>query len=68
MAKKVAKKSKTQKGTKHITKKRSRSQKIDKRKIINFVSGNKNKLRELNEIINEHIKDIEIKQLDIDLP
>ena len=68
MAKKVAKKSKTQKETKHITKKRSRSQKIDKRKIINFVSGNKNKLRELNEIINEHIKDIEIKQLDIDLP
>ena len=68
MAKQVAKKSKTQKETKHNTKKRSRSQKIDKRKIINFVSGNKNKLRELNEIINEHIKDIEIKQLDIDLP
>ena len=43
MAKKTAKKSKPQKETKTATKKRSRSQKINKRKIINFVSGNKNK-------------------------
>ena len=47
----------------------SKSQQLPiKRKIINFVSGNKNKLKELNDIFNEHFKDIEIKQLDIDLP
>ena len=68
MAKKTAKKSKPQKETKTATKKRSRSQKINKRKIINFVSGNKNKLKELNEILSSNIKDIEVKQLDIDLP
>ena len=68
MAKKTAKKSKPQKETKTATKKRSRSQKINKRKIINFVSGNKNKLRELNDMFNEYFKDIEVKQLDIDLP
>ena len=68
MAKKNAKKSKPQKETKTATKKRSRSQKINKRKIINFVSGNKNKLKELNEILSSNIKDIEVKQLDIDLP
>ena len=68
MAKKTAKKSKPQKETKTATKKRSRSQKINKRKIINFVSGNKNKLKELNEILSSSIKDIEVKQLDIDLP
>ena len=39
-----------------------------KQKIINFVSGNKNKLKELSDIFNENFKDIEIKQLDIDLP
>ena len=68
MAKKTAKKSKPQQETKTATKKRSRSQKINKRKIINFVSGNKNKLKELNEILSSNIKDIEVKQLDIDLP
>ena len=47
---------------------RSRSQKVNKRKIINFVSGNKNKLKELSEIFHEHFNDIQIKQLDIDLP
>ena len=47
----------------------SKSQQLPiKSKIINFVSGNKNKLRELNDIFKEHFKDIEIKQLDIDLP
>ena len=68
MVKKAAKNSKSEKETKKAGQKRSRSQKIVKRKIINFVSGNKNKLKELNEIINNHIKDIEVKQLDIDLP
>ena len=46
----------------------SKSQPSQKKKVINFVSGNKNKLRELSDIFNEHFKDIEIKQLDIDLP
>ena len=68
MVKKAAKKSKSQKETKKTAQKRSRSQKIEKRKIINFVSGNKNKLKELNEILSSSIKDIEVKQLDIDLP
>jgi len=39
--------------------------KIIKKKIINLVSSNKNKLRELNEMFDEHFK---VKQLDIDLP
>ena len=39
-----------------------------KKKIINFVSGNKNKLRELTDIFKKHIPDVEIRQLDIDLP
>ena len=64
MVKKSIKNSKSKK----VPKKRSRSQRIDNRKIINFVSGNKNKLRELNDIFHEHFKDIQIKQLDIDLP
>ena len=68
MVKKISKKSKPQKEPKTANKNRSRSQKINKRKIINFVSGNKNKLKELNEILNSNIKDIEVKQLDIDLP
>ena len=66
MVKKSKKKLNSKKGLKQ--KQRSGSQKIDKRRIINFVSGNKNKLRELNEIFNENFKNIEIKQLDIDLP
>ena len=64
MVKKSIKNSKSKK----VPKKRSRSQRIDNKKIINFVSGNKNKLRELNDIFHEHFKDIQIKQLDIDLP
>ena len=47
---------------------KSNSQRVARKKIINFVSGNKNKLRELTDIFNENFKDIEIKQLDIDLP
>ena len=64
MVKKTTKKSKS----KQNGKTKSRSQKAISGKIINFVSGNKNKLRELNELFNKHFKDIEIKQLDIDLP
>ena len=64
----MVKQSKSKKEVKKAPQKRSRSQRINKRKIINFVSGNKNKLKELNQIINTHIKDIEVKQLDIDLP
>ena len=63
MVKKTIKKSKKDK-----PKKKSKSQKITKRKVINFVSGNKNKLRELNDILSENFKDIIVKQLDIDLP
>ena len=64
----MVKQSKSKKEVKKAPQKRSRSQRINKRKIINFVSGNKNKLRELNEMFNEHFKDVEVKQLDIDLP
>ena len=71
MAKKVSKKSKAQSKEKKIktvsaTKKEKRIK--QKQKIINFVSGNKNKLKELSDIFKENFKDIEIKQLDIDLP
>ena len=69
MAKKTAKKvKKTEKKTK-TTKKTLKLKRIEaKKKIINFVSGNKNKLRELSDIFQKHIKGVEIKQLDIDLP
>ena len=68
MAKKTNKKKnsiKKEKRTKHT---KDKTQKKPKRKVINFVSGNKNKLRELNEILSENFKDIIVKQLDIDLP
>lgn len=66
---KSEKKSKTTKRKEKTSKSHSpRLSKLAKRKIINFVSGNKNKLRELSDIFNENFKDIEIKQLDIDLP
>ena len=69
MAKKTAKKGKTAEKKTKTTKKTLKLKKIEaKKKIINFVSGNKNKLRELSDIFQKHIKDIEIKQLDIDLP
>ena len=64
MVKKSTKKSKS----KQSKQTKSKTHKIKNRKIINFVSGNKNKLRELNELFNKNFKDIEIKQLDIDLP
>ena len=71
MAKKVSKKSKAKSKEKKIktvsaTKKEKKIK--QKQKIINFVSGNKNKLKELSDIFKENFKDIEIKQLDIDLP
>ena len=71
MAKKVSKKSKAKSKEKKIktvsaTKKEKRIK--QKQKIINFVSGIKNKLKELSDIFKENFKDIEIKQLDIDLP
>ena len=68
MVKKANIKNQKQKRSNPASKKRSRSQKVNQRKIINFVSGNKNKLRELNDIFSKHFKDIQIKQLDIDLP
>ena len=71
MAKKISKNKKAKPEKKSSSAKRSRtskSQKPTKRKIINFVSGNKNKLIELTDIFNEHFKDIEIKQLDVDMP
>ena len=69
MVKKTAKKGKTAEKKTKTTKKTLKLKKIEaKKKIINFVSGNKNKLRELSDIFQKHIKDVEIKQLDIDLP
>ena len=68
MAKKAGKKQKPLKKGRQSKQKRRTSKKISKVKIINFVSGNKNKLRELNDILNENFKDIQVKQLDIDLP
>lgn len=67
MAKKQSKKVVPKNEKKSKRGKRSRST-TSRRKIINFVSGNKGKLRELSDIFNEHFKDVEIKQLDIDLP
>ena len=69
MVKKTAKKGNTAEKKTKTTKKTLKLKKIEaKKKIINFVSGNKNKLRELSDIFQKHIKDVEIKQLDIDLP
>ena len=69
MVKKTSKKGKTAEKKTKTTKKTLKLKKIEaKKKIINFVSGNKNKLRELSDIFQKHIKDVEIKQLDIDLP
>ena len=74
MAKKIKtkpqseKKSKTTKRKEKISKSHSPKVSSSKKKVINFVSGNKNKLRELSDIFNKNFKDIEIKQLDIDLP
>ena len=67
MAKKISKNQKKSK-KENKGKKKEENQNKNKKKIINFVSSNKNKLRELNEMFNEHFKDVEVKQLDIDLP
>jgi len=68
MAKKTNKKKNHIKKEKRTKPTKDKTQKKSKRKVINFVSGNKNKLRELNEILSENFKDIIVKQLDIDLP
>ena len=71
MAKKVSKKNKNKASTKkekQIKQKPNKTPKTTNKKVINFVSGNKNKLRELNDMFNEYFKDIQVKQLDIDLP
>ena len=71
MAKKVSKKSKAkskEKKIKTVSAAKKEKKIKQKQKIINFVSGNKNKLKELSDIFKENFKDIEIKQLDIDLP
>ena len=68
MAKKTNKKKNSNKKEKRTKPTKDKTQKKPKRKVINFVSGNKNKLRELNEILSENFKDIIVKQLDIDLP
>ena len=68
MAKKTNKKKNSIKKEKRTKPTKDKTQKKPKRKVINFVSGNKNKLRELNEILSENFKDIIVKQLDIDLP
>ncbi len=68
MVKKTNKKKNSIKKEKRTKPTKDKTQKKPKRKVINFVSGNKNKLRELNEILSENFKDIIVKQLDIDLP
>ena len=68
MVKKANKKPKSVKKGKQIKPKSRTTQKKPKAKIINFERGNKNKLRELNDILSENFKDIIVKQLDIDLP
>ena len=68
MAKKTNKKKNPIKKEKRTKPTKDKTQKKSKRKVINFVSGNKNKLRELNEILSDNFKDIIVKQLDIDLP
>ena len=68
MVKKANKKKNSNKKEKRTKPTKDKTQKKPKRKVINFVSGNKNKLRELNEILSENFKDIIVKQLDIDLP
>ena len=68
MGKKSNKNKKGTKEKKQSKQKQNPTKKVSKTKIINFVSGNKNKLRELNDMFNEHFKGIEVKQLDIDLP
>ena len=68
MVKKANKKKNSIKKEKRTKPTKDKTQKKPKRKVINFVSGNKNKLRELNEILSENFKDIIVKQLDIDLP
>ena len=68
MVKKANKKKNSIKKEKRTNPTKDKTQKKPKRKVINFVSGNKNKLRELNEILSENFKDIIVKQLDIDLP
>jgi len=68
MGKKSNKNKKGTKESKQTKQKQNLTKKVSKTKIINFVSGNKNKLRELNDMFNEHFKGIEVKQLDIDLP
>ena len=67
MVKKTQRKAKASKKM-TTSKKRAKVKSQEKKKIINFVSGNKNKLKELSDIFNTHFNDIEIKQLDIDLP
>jgi len=68
MAKKSNKTKNSNKKEKQNKPIKKKIQKKSKIKVINFVSGNKNKLRELNEIFSENFKDIIVKQLDIDLP
>ena len=67
MAKKISKNQKKSK-KENKGKKKKENQNKNKKKIINFVRSNKNKLRELNEMFDEQFKDVEVKQLDIDLP
>ena len=71
MAKRTSKKNKNKTTTKKENQSKQKpikTQKKANKKVINFVSGNKNKLRELNDMFNEYFKDIQVKQLDIDLP
>ena len=68
MAKKLQKKAKANPKLKRTKRSKATKSPKTKSKIINFVSGNKNKLRELSDIFKKHFNDIEIKQLDIDLP
>ena len=53
--------------TKNSKKSKKKKEKAPLKKIVNFVSGNKNKLRELNDICQKICPEVEFQLIDIDL-
>ena len=53
--------------SKKSKKSKNKKSKTPTKKIVNFVSGNKNKLRELNDICKKICPEVEIQSIDIDL-
>lgn len=46
----------------------SKKRNLNKKKIINFISGNAGKYKELVDLFKTHLPEVEINQIDIDLP